>query len=194
MWPEPAGRRCGANKPGYQPFGQGDVGRNACMRIVLGLRNGRRRPKRRERGGGQDRQSHWCKPKPVNKPGSRSEARSRGDGSADPDQKIPETLGLGPRSRMSRCRGPTSRRQLGPIQTLSCFSEAGIPALRAGRCRKKRAVEMWWGCAVAFEGAGEGSGDAAKTDNRIGVVPSPFRSLVPDPKRDLVVTARADPD
>ena len=47
------------------------------------------------RGSGEDRQSHWCKPKPVNKPGSRSEARSRGDGSADPDQKIPRLLDWG---------------------------------------------------------------------------------------------------
>ncbi len=43
------------------------------------------------------------------------------------------------------------------------------------------------------EGPKEGSGDAAKTDNRIGVVPSPFRSLVPGPKRDLVVTAQPIP-
>ncbi len=104
-----------------------------------------------------------------------------------------ETLGLGPRSRMWRCRGPTSRRQLGPIQTLSCFSEAGIPALWAGRCRKKRAVERWWGCATEAKGAGEGSGDAAKTDNRIGASRSPLTSLVPGPKRDLVVTAQPIP-
>ena len=44
------------------------------------------------------------------------------------------------------------------------------------------------------EGPKEGSGEAAKTDNRIGASRSPLTSLVPGPKRDLVVTAQADPD
>ncbi len=52
---------------------------------------------------------------------------------------------------------------------------------------------MGLGCAMDAEGPSEGSGDAAKTDNRIGVVPSPFRSLVPGPKRDFVVTAQPIP-
>ena len=45
-----------------------------------------------------------------------------------------------------------------------------------------------------FRWAEEESEDAAKTDNRIGASRSPLTSLVPDPKRDLVVTAQADPD
>ena len=39
----------------------------------------------------------------------------------------------------------------------------------------------------------EGSGEAAKTDNRIGASRSPLTSLVPGPKRDLVVTAQPIP-
>ncbi len=58
---------------------------------------------------------------------------------------------------------------------------------------EKTRAEMSWGCAVAFRGAGEESGDAAKTDNRIGASRSPLTSLVPDPKRDLVVTAQPIP-
>ncbi len=42
-------------------------------------------------------------------------------------------------------------------------------------------------------GAGRESGDAAKTDNRTGASRSPLTSLVPDPKRDLVVTAQPIP-
>ncbi len=54
-------------------------------------------------------------------------------------------------------------------------------------------AEMSWGCAVAFEGPKEESGEAAKTDNRIGASRSPLTSLVPGPKRDLVVTAQPIP-
>lgn len=53
---------------------------------------------------------------------------------------------------------------------------------------------MGWGCGMEDGGAGEESGAAAKTDKPIGAGRSPLTSLVPGPKRDLVVTARADPD
>ena len=66
--------------------------------------------------------------------------------------------------------------------------------MESGCCPGSRERWLGSGCAIGGEDPKEGSGDSAKTDNRIGASRSPITSLVPDPKRDLVVTAQADPD